>query len=93
MTEDKDRIRMTAEDAYVTEYLRAQDLVTGIEEHLRDLPAPTDEFHPHWGHVGDLREINRQLEGIVDFMSDGQRRPEMAKSENRPSGPQPHGEL
>jgi len=70
MTQDKKRIRRTAEDAYMTEYLRAQDLVAGIEEHLRDLPAPTDEFHPHWGHVGDLREINRQLEAIVDFMSD-----------------------
>ena len=70
MTQDKKRIRRTAEDAYMTEYLRAQDPVAGIEEHLRDLPAPTDEFHPHWGHVGDLREINRQLEAIVDFMSD-----------------------
>ena len=71
MTKDKDRIRPTAEDAYVTEYLRAQDLLAGIEEHLRDLPAPTDEFRPHWGHVGDLREINRQLEAIIDFMSEG----------------------
>jgi len=71
MTEDQDRMRMTAEDAYVTEYLRAQNLLEGIEEYLRDLPAPTDEFHPHWGHVGDLKEVNRQLEAIIDFMRDG----------------------
>ena len=69
MTKDKDRIRPTAEDAYVTEYLRAQDLIAGIEEYLQDLPAPTDEFRPHWGHVGDLREINRQLEAIIESMS------------------------
>jgi len=68
MTEDQDRMRMTAEDAYVTEYLRAQDLLSGIEEYLRDLPAPTDEFRPHWGRVGDIKEINRQLEAIIDFM-------------------------
>ena len=68
MTKDNDRIRITAEDAYVTEYLRARDLLLGIEEYLRDLPAPTDEFHPHWGHVGDLKEINRQLEAIIGFM-------------------------
>jgi len=71
MTEARDRIRMTAEDSYVTEYLRAQDLLAGIEEYLQDLPAPSDDFHPHWGHVGDLREINRQLEVIIDFMSGG----------------------
>ncbi len=69
MTEDKDRIRMTAEDAYVTEYLRAQDLLAGIEEYLQDLPAPTDDFHPHWGHVGDIQEVNRRLQQVVDFLS------------------------
>ena len=62
---------MSAEDAYVAEYLRAQDLIAGIEEYLSDLPAPTDEFHPHWGHVGDLKEVNRLLETIIDFMSGG----------------------
>ena len=69
MTEDQDRIRMTAEDAYVTACLRGQDLVAGIEEYLQDLPAPTDEFHPHWGHVGDIHEVNRQLQAVIDFMS------------------------
>jgi len=29
VTEDQDKIRLTAEDAYVTEYLKAQDLVAG----------------------------------------------------------------
>jgi len=74
MTEDQDKIRMTAEDAYVTEYLRARDLMAGIEEYLRDLPAPTDDFHPHWGHVGDLKEVNRQLEAVSDFLSSGVKR-------------------
>jgi len=69
MTEDQDKIRMTAEDACVTEYLRARDLMAGIEEYLQELPAPTDEFSPHWGHVGDLKEVNRQLEAVSDFMS------------------------
>lgn len=69
MNQDESRIRMTAEDAYVTEYLRAQDLLAGIEEHLQDLPAPTDEFQPQWSHVGDLKEVNRMLQEIIDFMS------------------------
>jgi len=69
MTEDENEIRMTTEDAYVTEYLRAQDLLAGIEEYLHDLPAPTNEFHPHWGHVGDIQEVNRRLQAVIDFLS------------------------
>jgi len=37
---------VSAEDAYVTEYLRAQDLVAGIEEHLQNLPHPLMSFIP-----------------------------------------------
>lgn len=59
---------MTAEDAYVHEYSGAQTLVVRVEEHLRNLPAPSDDFHPHWGHVGDLREVNRMLEAVLEFM-------------------------
>lgn len=69
MSKDRDRIRMTAEDAYVNAYLKAQDLLAGIEEYLQDFPAPTDDFQPHWGHVGDVQEINRMLEAVIDFLS------------------------
>jgi hypothetical protein len=74
MSQDEEEIRMKAEDAHVTEYLKAQDLLAGIEEYLADLPAPTDEFRPDWGHVGDLKGINRLLEAIIAFVSGGMKK-------------------
>jgi hypothetical protein len=33
------------------------------------MPAPGNEEHPiHWGHVGDVNEVNRRLSEIVAFL-------------------------
>ena len=46
MSKDRDPVKMTAEDAYVREYLKAQDLLAVIEEYLQDLPAPQTSSIP-----------------------------------------------
>ncbi len=54
--------KINAEAAYENAHLVAQDLVTRIGELRFDLPAPGNDEHPiHWGHVGDLSEINSRL--------------------------------
>ncbi|MBM3203746.1 hypothetical protein FJZ55_07580 [Candidatus Woesearchaeota archaeon] len=62
--------KINAEAAYENAHLVAQDLVTRIGELLFDLPAPGNEEHPiHWGHVGDLSEINSRLSAVIAFMT------------------------
>ena len=62
--------KINAEAAYENAHLVAQDLVMRIGELLFDLPAPGNEQHPiHWGHVGDLNEINSRLSAVIAFMT------------------------
>ena len=64
-----DKPKLTAEAAYENAHLVAQDLVQRIGELLFDLPAPgNDELPIHWGHVGDINEINNRLSAIVAFL-------------------------
>lgn len=58
----KNKPKPTADAAYENAHLVAQDLVERIRELLFDMPAPGNEERPlHWGHVGDVNEINRRL--------------------------------
>jgi hypothetical protein len=62
--------KINAEAAYENAHLVAQDLVTRIGELLFDLPASGNDEHPiHWGHVGDLNEINSRLSAVIAFMT------------------------
>ena len=61
---------LKAEAAYENAHLVAQDLVERVKELLFDMPAPGDDEHPiHWGHVGDINEINNRLSHIIDFLT------------------------
>ena len=59
--------KLTANAAYENAHLVARDLLERIEELLNDKPAP-DSDGLHWGHVGDINEINNRLSEIVKFL-------------------------
>lgn len=62
--------RLTAEAAYENARLVAQDLLERIRELLFDMPAPGNDDYPlHWGHVGDINEVNNRLSSVVAFLS------------------------
>ncbi|MEZ6099995.1 MAG: hypothetical protein R3E01_13585 [Pirellulaceae bacterium] len=62
--------KLNAEAAYENAHLVAQDLVERINELLFDMPAPGDDEHPiHWGHVGDINEVNNRLSSVIAFLS------------------------
>ena len=66
--------KLTADAAYENAHLVAQDLVARIRELLFDMPAPGNEEHPvHWGHVGDVNEVNRRLSEAVAFLESAPR--------------------
>ena len=61
--------KLEAEAAYENAHLVAQDQLDRIHELLFDLPAPGNDEHPiHWGHVGDINEVNRKLSEIIAFL-------------------------
>ena len=61
--------KLTPDAAYENAHLVAQDLVERIRELLFDMPAPGIEEHPvHWGHVGNVNEVNRRLSEAVAFL-------------------------
>lgn len=61
--------KLTAEAAYENAHLVAQDLLERIRELLFDMPAPGNEEYPiHWGHVGDINEVNNRLSSVVAFL-------------------------
>jgi hypothetical protein len=61
--------KLTADAAYENAHLVAQDLVERIRELLFEMPAPgNDEVEIHWGHVGDVNEVNRRLSEVVAFL-------------------------
>jgi hypothetical protein len=62
--------KLTAEAAYEHAHLVAQDLVARIGEMLFEMPAPGDDSRPiHWGHVGDVNEINHRLSEVIASMT------------------------
>jgi hypothetical protein len=62
--------KLKAEAAYENAHLVARDLLERIEELLFDMPPPGDDDYPiHWGHVGDVNEVNRQLSEVIAFLS------------------------
>jgi hypothetical protein len=62
--------KLNAEAAYENAHLVTRDLLQRIGELLADMPAPGDERQPiHWGHVGDVNEVNRRLSQIIAFLS------------------------
>jgi len=66
--------KLTADAAYENAHLVAQDLVERIRELLFDMPAPGVEETPiHWGHVGDVNNVNRQLSEVVRFLDGTER--------------------
>ena len=66
--------KLTADAAYENAHLVAQDLVERIRELLVDMPAPGNDEHPiHWGHVGNVNEVNRALSQIVHFLDGTER--------------------
>ena len=66
--------KLTADAAYENAHLVAQDLVERIRELLFDMPAPGNEEHPvHWGHVGNVNEVNRRLSEVVAFLDRSER--------------------
>jgi hypothetical protein len=61
--------KLNAEAAYENAHLVTRDLLQRIGELLADMPAPGDERQPiHWGHVGDVNEVNRRLAAVVAFL-------------------------
>jgi hypothetical protein len=61
---------LKAEAAYENAHLVAQDQVERIKELLFEMPAPENDEHPiHWGHVGDLNEVNSRLSAIIAFLT------------------------
>lgn len=68
-TPESKKPELNADAAYENGHLVAQDLVERIKELLHDLPAPDNDEHPiHWGHVGDINEVNKRLSSVVAFL-------------------------
>ncbi len=59
--------KLNADAAYENAVLVSHDLVSRIQEMLMDLPAP-DAQAIHWGHVGDILEINHRMSEIIKFL-------------------------
>jgi hypothetical protein len=58
--------------AYETAHLVAQDLLQRVRELLQDQPAP-DSIPIHWGHVGQMCEVNQRLAAVVAFLDGTER--------------------
>ena len=60
------------ETAYEAAHEEARNLLARIEELLCDLPAPGSEDYPiDWATVGSVKEVNRLLEQITEFLGSG----------------------
>lgn len=61
--------KLLAEPAYENGHLMARDMLERINELLQDMPAPGMEEHQiHWGHVGDIAQVNELLGRVVAFL-------------------------
>jgi len=66
--------KQSAEDAYVSGHIAAQELLNKLEFLVLSMPSPCDEERPiNWGHVGDINNVNDHLENIIEFLSSGKR--------------------
>ena len=66
--------KLQAEAAYENAHLTARDLIQAISEALDDMPAPDNDDCPiHWGHVGDVVEVNRRLSELLGFLTGSER--------------------
>ena len=71
MNDTAKKPRLQADSAYEHAHLVAGDLLEHISELLQDMPAPDVAEHPiNWGHVGDINEVNRRLQRVIDLLSD-----------------------
>ena len=62
--------KLKAEAAYENAHLVAKDLVQRIGELLFDLPAGwrAGTTPRHWGHVGNINEVNSRLSAVIAFL-------------------------
>jgi hypothetical protein len=63
-----DNEKQTAEDAYIADHAQAYELLDQIRELLSNMPAPESETPIHWGHVGNISQVNEQLKDIATFL-------------------------
>jgi hypothetical protein len=74
MSAENRKPKLNAEVAYEHAHLVVHDLLARIGELLFDLPAPgNDEFPIHWGHVGQIIEVNRRLSAVAAFLDGTER--------------------
>ena len=60
--------------AYMHANSTARDLIQAISEALDDMPAPENDEQPiHWGHVGEVVEVNRRLSELLGFLTGSER--------------------
>jgi hypothetical protein len=62
------RTQASATDEYVAQHARAMDLLMRLQSAVCDCPAPDGDTIIHWGHVGSLGELNRQLDEALAFI-------------------------
>lgn len=56
--------------AYEDAHAISSMLLDELRYALHDLPAPESDDAPvDWGHVGTVREVNRRLSEIIEFLS------------------------
>jgi hypothetical protein len=66
--------KLQAEAAYENAHLTARDLIQAISEALDDMPVPENDKQPiHWGHVGEVVEVNRRLSELLEFLNSSER--------------------
>ena len=58
----------SATDEYCAQHARAMDLLMRLQSAVCDCPAPDSGTIIHWGHVGSLGELNRQLDEALAFI-------------------------
>jgi hypothetical protein len=61
--------------AYIQAANKSRELIEGITEELKKAISPdrTPEVI-HWGHVGDLNEINHKLSNVLQFITNGEKK-------------------
>ena len=59
---------LEAEVAYGNARLTAHDLIKSISNAINGMPRPI-----HWGHVGDVVEVNRRLSELLGFLTGSER--------------------
>jgi hypothetical protein len=68
-TTTADNTMSTTETAYVEQHAAAAALLQQLQDALFDMPAPDGDTPIHWGHVGSVTEITRQLRETLTFVT------------------------